>query len=393
VIPTATAGPSSKSRATHSHRHRAAPMIAPRITTRQLNRALLARQLLLRRAELTAVQGIEHLVGMQAQSPTAPYVGLWSRLEAFAFDDVADLIRRHQVVRLSLMRNTIHLVTTADAHWLRPLLAPMMTRSFASSVYAKALTDLDVAPVVAAGRQAVDEEPRTFAELASLLSPLWPGRDPKSLAQVIRAYVPLVQVPPRGIWGEGGLGRHTSLEAWVGPSKKATASMDDLVLRYLAAFGPASVADVQAWSGLTRLREVIEHLRGNLTTFRDENDVALFDLPDAPRPDPDTPAPVRFVAEFDNIVLSHAERSRIVSEQDRGPLFRANGIIPGSVLVDGFVAAVWKMHRSPTAATVTVKPFRPLSKRHGQSVTAEGRRLLAAVAGPSAALDVIIGAD
>jgi hypothetical protein len=367
-------------------------MTAPGITKRQLNRALLARQSLLRRGALTAMKAVEHLVGLQAQSPTAPYVGLWSRLEAFSFDELADLIRGRRVVRLSLMRNTIHLVTTTDAQWLRLLLEPMMTRSFASSVYAKELTGLDLAPVVAAGRQAVDEQPRTFAELAALLSPVAPGRDPKSLAQVIRAYVPLVQVPPRGIWGEGGQARHTSLEAWAGPSHQTAPSMDDLVLRYLAAFGPASVADIQTWSGLTRLREVVERLNGHLTTFRDENDVVLYDLPEAPRPDPDTPAPVRFVAEYDNIVLAHAERSRIVSEADRGRLFRANGIIPGSVLVDGFVAATWKMLRSSVAATLTVTPFRPLSKRHGDSVTTEGRRLLAAAAGPSAVLDVIIDA-
>jgi hypothetical protein len=355
-------------------------VVAPLLTRRELNRALLARQLLLERADVTVEAAVGHLVGMQAQAPGPPYVGLWTRLASFAFDDLAELVTQRRVVRIALMRNTIHLVTAADAHRLRALLQPMMSRSWAASAFAKRLVGIDLAAVTAAGRAVVDERPRTFAELGTVLSQRWPDRDPAALAQAIRAQVPLVQVPPRGLWGRSGAARHTSLENWLGPASAPASSMDDLVLRYLAAFGPASVADIQFWSGLTRLRPVVEGLGRRLRPFRDEAGVALFDVPSAPRPAPDTPAPVRFVAEYDNLLLSHAERSRIVSPEDRGRLFRPNGIVPGTVLVDGFVAAEWKLTTARQRATLTVTPLRPLPTRARHALTAEGDRLLAAAA-------------
>jgi hypothetical protein len=365
-------------------------MFGPLITRRALNRALLARQLLLERVPMTAPSAIEHLVGMQAQAPGTPYIGLWTRLVGFDFDELGGLVRRRRVVRIALMRNTIHLVTTADAYRLRRLLQPMMSRSFAASPYAKQLVGVDTDAVASAGRVAVDEQPRTFAELGAELSPTWPDRDPSALAQVVRAQVPLVQVPPRGIWGRSGQARHTSLESWAGPSGPGTTSLEDLVLRYLRAFGPASVADVQAWSGLTRLRPVLDGLGPRLTTFHDDAGVDLFDLPDAPRPGPDAPAPVRFIAEYDNILLAHADRTRIVSDDARARMSSANGIVPGTVLVDGFVNAFWKITTSRDRATLTVTPLRPLSRRHQAAVVAEGRRLLAAAAASMPSRDVVM---
>jgi hypothetical protein len=360
------------------------------ITRRELNRAFLARQLLLEHAEMTTEQAIDHLIGMQAQMPNPPYIGLWTRLADFAFEDLAQLVRHRRVVRMALMRNTIHLVTTADAGRLRPLLQPMMDRSFASSIFAKELVGVDVAAVAVAGRVAVEEQPLTFAELGAVLSPRWPDRDRAALTQVVRAHVPLVQVPPRGIWGHRGQARHTSLDAWVGSSADAGASVDDLVLRYLAAFGPASVADVQAWSGLTRLGEVMDRLRPDLVPWRDEAGAELFDLPDAPRPGAEVPAPVRFIPEYDNLLLAHADRHRIVSDDDRQKMFSANGVVPGTVLVDGFVAAFWKIARTGDAATLTVRPSRPLSERHLASVRSEGRRLLAVAAATVPSADLVI---
>jgi hypothetical protein len=360
------------------------------ITRRELNRALLARQSLLERSNATVDEMIGHLVALQAQAPNAPYVGLWTRLNDFAFEELARLIGDRRIVRLSVLRNTIHCVTAADAHRLRSLLEPMHTSSFRSSVYAKQLVGVNLAAVAAAGRECVDEQPRTFAELGTVLSTRWPGRDPSALAQVVRAYVPLVQVPPRGIWGEGGQARHTTLEAWTGPAPDAPLSAEDLVLRYLGAFGPASVADVQSWSGLTRLGPVVDHLGGRLMRFVDDAGVELFDVPDAPRPDPGTPAPVRFMPEFDNILLGHADRRRVISDDDRAFIFTNNGIIPRFVLVDGFVAALWKLIRSPAAATLTVTPLRRLSKRHAAAVAAEGRRLLAVIAATAPARELTI---
>jgi hypothetical protein len=360
------------------------------LSQRQLNRAFLARQLLLERARLTCEQAIEHLVGMQAQAPTAPYVGLWSRLDGFRFEDLARLYDDRRVTRLAMMRSTIHLVTAGDARRFRPLLDPAMVRGFTSSPWGKLLRGLDLDPVVATGRSAVEDSPLTFAELGTELGKRWPTYDGQALAQAIRAHVALVQVPPRGIWGASGQARHTSLEAWLGRSP-VHGSIDDLILRYLAAFGPASVNDMQTWSGLTRLRDDFLRLSPRLVTFRDQNDLELFDLPDAPRPPADTPAPVRFLAEFDNALLSHADRARIIDPDDRAHLYSKNGIVPGGVLIDGMVQALWRMSRSRDhVATLTVVPFARLLKRDATAVAEEGRRLLDAAAPEAAGREVVI---
>ena len=204
----------------------------------------------------------------------------------------------------------------------------------------------------------------------------------------MRALVPQVQVPPRAVWGAAGQAAHTSAQAWLGRPLEASPPLDRLVTRYLAAFGPASIRDAQAWSGLTRLREVADRLRPGLRVFRDEQGTELFDLPDAPRPDPGTPAPVRLVAEFDNIALSHADRARIISEPDRQRMSTPNGVFPGTVLVDGFAAGMWKITRSRAAATLTVELFGPLGPRERNAVTDEGGRLLAFAAPDAPAHDI-----
>jgi hypothetical protein len=222
----------------------------------------------------------------------------------------------------------------------------------------------------------VDAEPRTFRELGDQLSPDWPGHAPTALAQGVRALVPLVQLPPRAVWGAAGQARHTSAEAWLGASLDPSPSPDVLVTRYLAAFGPATVADVQAWSGLTRLGEVVDRLRPRLRAFRDERGRELVDLPDAPRPGPDTLAPVRLVAEFDNLILSHADRARVISDDNRLRLYSRNGIFPGTVLVDGFVSGMWRLTRSRRTAVLTVELFGPVPPRDRDAVGDEAQRLL-----------------
>jgi hypothetical protein len=367
-------------------------MSAQRISRRELNRALLARQLLLQRAPLTAEQAIEHLVGMQAQAPNPPYIGLWTRLVGFDFGELAQLVRDRRVARLALMRSTIHVVSAPDAHRLRALLQPMVEQRFRSSAHAKLLAGLELEPVVAAGRAAVEAQPRTFGELGAVLSRRWPDRDPSALGQLVRTHVQLVQVPPRGIWGESGAARHTTVQAWLGAPPDSASSLEDLVMRYLAAYGPASVADIQAWSGLTHLREIVDRIAPRLITFHDESGGELFDRPDAPRPDAAAPAPVRFLPEFDNILLSHADRNRIISDDDRKQLYTVNGIIPGTVLVDGLVRALWKITRAGRTSTLTVAPLARLSKRDTSAVIAEGRRLLAATGAGASAGEVVIDA-
>jgi len=371
------------------------------LSVRALNRALLARQLLLRRAPLPAdgargaeneraarvLETVEQLAGLQAQAPFPPYYGLWSRLANFRPDDLAELIWSRQVVRIALMRGTIHLVSARDCRMLRPLIQPVLDRGLAAG-YGRQLGGVDTAELAATGRALVEDKPRTFSELGALLAGRWPGYPPVALAQAIRALVPLVQVPPRAIWGAAGSSAHTSAESWLGAPLDASPSPDQLVLRYLAAFGPATVRDMQAWSGLTRLREVADRQRPSLRTFQNEAGGELFDLPAAPRPDPDTPAPVRLVAEFDNLVLSHADRARIISEQDRKRLFTRNGIFPGTVLVSGFAVGMWKIARSRAAATLTIEMFGPVAAPDRDAITCEGERLLTFAAPDAGARDI-----
>lgn len=346
------------------------------LTRRALNRALLARQMLLRREEIPAVEAVGRLAGMQSQAPNPPYVGLWTRLEGFRHEELSQAVRDRTVVRMALMRSTIHLATASDALELRPLVAPVLERGFRSN-YGKRLEGLELVEVAAAGRALVEEEPRTFAELGTRLGERWPGRDPAALAQAVRTFVPLVQVPPRGLWGARGQATHTSAEAWLGRPLAAAPSAEEMVLRYLAAFGPATVKDAQAWSGISRLRDVFAVLRPRLRTFRDEDGNELFDLPGAPRPDPATPAPARFLPEWDNVLLSHAVRTRILADEHRPRVFTVNGIILGTVLVDGFVAGTWKIARERGTATLHVEPFAPLSGPDRAAVEEEGAGLLA----------------
>ena len=354
------------------------------LSARALNRALLDRQLLLRREPLPGatrprarrvIETVEHLVGLQAQAPFPPYYGLWSRLDGFRPDDLSELLLSRKVVRIGLMRGTIHLVSADDCLRLRPVLQPVLERGLRAN-FGRQLTDVDRAELAVAGRALVEDRPMTFSEIGDALKGRWPQYPPNALAQGVRALVPLVQVPPRAVWGKSGQAAHTSAEAWLGRPLAASASPDQVVLRYLAAFGPATVADAQAWSGLTGLREVVARLEPGLRTFRDEQGRELFDLPDAPRPDPDASAPVRLVAEFDNLVLSHGDRSRIISEPDRQRLYTKNGIFPGTVLIDGFVAGMWRLTRARGATVLTIEMFGPSGGPDRDAVAAEVERLL-----------------
>ena len=359
-------------------------MPADMLSLQALNRALLARQLLLSRAPLPdagaradrVIETVEHLAGLQAQAPFPPYYGLWSRLAGFRPEDLAELILDRRVVRIALMRGTIHLVSARDCLLLRPMVQLVLDRAL-KTIFGKQIEGVDTVALAAAGRDLLAEKPLTFSELGGLLAEQWPGHPPNALAQAVRALVPLIQVPPRAVWGAAGQSAHTPAEAWLGRPLDGNSALERLVTRYLAAFGPATVRDIQAWSGLTRLREPVERLRPSLLTFRDEQGNELLDLPESPRPDPATPAPVRLVAEFDNLVLSHADRTRVISEQNRKRLFTRNGIFPGTVLINGFVLGIWRITRSRDAAALSIDMFEPVSGRDRDAVTREGERLLA----------------
>ena len=337
--------------------------------------------MLLRPVKLSAPATIERLVGMQAQAPNLPYVGLWARLQGFRHEELSELMRTRRTVRTSLMRNTIHLVTTEDARRLKPLFQPLHERGFfRGSPWGRALKSMNPEALLAAGREIMGERPRTIAELATLLAPRFPDHDAQSLAYGVRYLLPMVFATPRGIWQAGGPVALTTVDTWLGSSAVPAIEPEDLVLRYLAAFGPASAADMRAWSGLA-MRPAFEELRPRLVTFRDEHGIELFDLPKAPRPDPNTAVPVRLLPDYDNVLLAHADRTRIMAPGQHLGLFSSNGIMKGSVLVDGFVRAGWKPIKDKSGTTLVITPFdEPIRRQDRAPVTAEGLRLLAFLA-------------
>ncbi|MEZ0094320.1 winged helix DNA-binding domain-containing protein [Streptacidiphilus sp. EB129] len=349
-----------------------------KITGAALNRALLARQLLLAREHRDVLETVEHLGGMQAQVPNAPYVGLWSRLAEFDPQRVSQLLTDRELVRISAMRGTIHLLSAADALSFRPLCQVVNDRGpYGHSVYRRALAGIDPAEFRARAAALLEWAPMSNAELGAALLEVYPGYDPSTLAWAVRDGLPLVQVPPRGLWGQSRQATSTTVEHWLGRPLDPAPSADAMVLRYLAGFGPASVRDAQAWSGLTRLAEVFERLRPRLRVLADAvSGRELFDLPDAPRPAEDTPAPVRFLPEYDNVVFGLDDRSRIISAEDQIGLGKQNRYL-AAFLVDGRVRGSWKLTRGKGGPDLTVTPFTPLSRSEQQQVDAEADALLA----------------
>jgi hypothetical protein len=334
----------------------------PPLDTLALNRALLARQWLLEPREATALEAIEQLAGLQAQDVRAPYLQLVPRLRGFDPAELSGLLESRAAVRIALMRGTIHLVSARDAYGLRPLVQPVITRATDAN-HAIAANHDDVAT---AGRALVEAAPQTFAQLAEQLGPRFPADDPRHLAQQVRAHVPLVQVPPRGLWQRSGPPAHTSLQAWcpAAAAQDHQLDMEGLIVRYLRAFGPATVQDVQKWSGLTRLAAHVTQLArdGTLVTTTDAatGRRTLYDLPDAPRPDPAATgrlAPI-LTGPFDNLILAHADATHVLPAEHRPKVMTQNGLFAGLVLIDGFVAGNWRVEATNTQrATLTVARF------------------------------------
>lgn len=347
------------------------------LTDRALGRATLARQHLLRRSDMDPLTMIEHLMGVQAQSPTPPYYALWTRLRGFRPEALSDLLESRRVVRIVLMRGTVFAVSVADAHALRPWVQPLLDRDLDTNPAHRAgLRDVDRKALASLARELLSDTPRSQTELRPLLAGHFPEQDPAALAHAVRCLLPLVQVTPRGLWGRSALPRLAPLDVWAGPPASDLPGPDRIVLRYLAAFGPASVRDVQAWCGLTRLSEIVERLRPELVTFRDERGVELFDLPDAPRPDPSTPAPVRILAPFDNALLAHADRRRFISDEHRARTMTKNGIIAPMILVGGRVAGAAKLITGRGSAVLEVTAWRSLSASSRSAIEAEGAKLV-----------------
>ncbi|MFI8962378.1 winged helix DNA-binding domain-containing protein [Streptomyces sp. NPDC053493] len=345
------------------------------LSTRALNRATLDRQLLLRRAPLSAEQAVHHLVGLQAQNTKPPYYALAARLQDFRTEDLSALMESRRVARIVSMRSTVHTHTAADAVPLRRLVqAGAVDREL--RMFRKGLAGVDLDRLVALCAAHVEERPRTPKQLRERLLEEWPDADPQSLFVAARCLLPMVQVTPRGLWGSSGQVALTTATSWFGhTTEQAAADLDDTVLRYLGAFGPASVQDMQTWCGLTRLRPAFERLRPRLLVFRDEHGTELFDLPDAPRPDPDTPAPPRFLPEFDNLLLSHADRGRVVAAEDRSRTWTGNQA-HRVFLLDGFLAGLWRLEEAKDRTVLTVEPFRRTTRAERAALDEEAERTL-----------------
>jgi hypothetical protein len=380
-------------------------MPADRLSRSALNRATLDRQLLLRRTAMPAHQAVRHLGGLQAQAPLAPYVGLWTRLAGFGPAELEDLFTERSLVRAHVMRNTVHLLTAADFVSFRPLFQPLLERRLAGT-FGRSLAGVDLAQLRETADVLLAERPLTRVQLGEQLAAHWPEHDQASLAYAATHLVPLVQVPPRGRWSKSGQATFFLAAAWLADldlsnadpaadpaaadpaAAGSAAAVSQLVLRYLGAFGPASVNDVQAWSGLTRLREVTERLGDRLRTFTGPDGEPLLDLPDAPRPDPGVPAPPRFLPEYDNLLVAFADRSRVIPHTRPVPLRPGTGASTGTLLVDGQWQASWKITKTSGQAVLHIQPFRRLSPGDIDAISAEGGALLEFAGPAGAARDV-----
>lgn len=344
------------------------------LTSRALNRAALARQHLLTRGDASVIDEVAHLCGLQAQEPQEPFIGLWSRLADFRPEAVDEALTDRVLVRTHLMRRTIHLVTSDDALAWRARHATMLLQRLMGA-YRRELTGIDVDEVAAAAREVMaDEQPRTMREVVQAIGDRWPGPPRQALGELVGVLVPMVQLPPRGLWQNNAGVRALPLAAWLRRDIDPLPDRDDdpvgqqLLRRYLAAYGPAASADFRAWCGLTGLPAAVKAARDELVVFRDERGRELLDLPDAPRPDPDTPAPVRFLPAFDNAILGYQDRSRIIDTAHLGLSVAGHR----ALLVDGRVAATWTVRDQ----CLRISPLRPLTGSEQEVIRAEAHDLI-----------------
>jgi hypothetical protein len=344
------------------------------LTDRQLNRATLARQLLLARHAMPVVKAIEQVLALQAQVPRPPHVGLWSRLTAFKREHLFVPLHSRALVRATTMRGTIHIMTAKDFLAFRGALQPQLTAGWKTVAGKAPVPPIDT--LLAAGRACLGRESRTFNQIRAELVKQFPKAHDRVMGYAVRTHVPLVQVPTRDDdWGFPADAEFALADGWLKTPVGEGAGPAALILRYLAAFGPATSADIQAWTGLRGVAGLIAPIRSKLVTFTDQRGRELFDLPKAPRPDPDTEAPVRFLPEYDSVMIAHADRSRIVDDKFRKVLITRNLIVPATFLIDGRIAGTWKLERKKNAVTLTLAPFVALKKAAAAALKDEGEAL------------------
>ena len=333
-------------------------MTPPVLSDAELNRATLARQMLLERPRgVGVVEAVERLAGMQAQEPKHPYIGLWTRIEDFDEAALRGALHDRSVVRATLMRSTLHLLSAADYAGLRMALQP--PPSVALRVLGARSEGLDPERVVSAAERLLERSPLTFDEIRARLQEQFPDVDDRALGYAVRTLLPLVMVPVEDArWGFGRATRFALAEPWIGAPLAQEGAPQALVRRYLGAFGPASARDVQAWSGLGGAKALLDGMRDELEVFTDAGGRReLFDLPGAPRPGAGAPAPPRLLPEFDNLMLAWEDRARVIAHEHRPLVTTKNLRVKATFLLDGMVAGTWTIAVKRREATLTLVPF------------------------------------
>jgi hypothetical protein len=344
------------------------------LSNRALNRATLARQMLLERSDWTPVEVVEFLCGLQSQQTHDPYIALWTRLNGFHHEDLTRLITDKTLLRATTMRGTLHLHTVGDMVGIRALVQPFLSAQWQSN-FLKRFGSENKAAALKAGIKLIDKEPMTSGKLGNDLKVKYPTAEPIALQTLVALHETLIQIPPTRVWGSGHAPVLQRIEKWLPDAPRPSLSRETLVQRYLAAFGPASINDMQTWCRLTKLSAEFKRIENELVTFEDEDGRVLYDLPDAPRPDGDTPAPVRFLPLYDNVYLGYDDRRRMLSPATAhlGNMFQA---FKPAVLIDGQINAGWAIEYKKGAAILAIAPYRKFTKSERQELEDEGLRFV-----------------
>jgi hypothetical protein len=342
------------------------------LSLRDLNRAALARQILLARRPMAPIDALARLLAMQGQLARAPFVGLWARTTGFVPASLRDAIRERKVVRATMLRGTLHLMLAEDVLAFRGTLRPDAQMTLPGG---QRWAQADLEPTLEIARDHFTT-PGTFESLRERFDRM--GLDELRLrAYAARLLLPLVQANSDGAaYGFDAGGEFVLADAWLGATPAEQPDPQALVRRYLAAWGPATPADFAAWSGLKRVAPWFEALKDDAVVLRDDRKRTLYDLPDAPRPDADTPVLPRLLPEFDGVMLGWQDRTRMISVEDARQIANRNLQVPAVVLLDGFVGGTWKLERKRKAATLTIRTFRPISKVDRSALEEEAHAML-----------------
>ncbi len=346
--------------------------------------------MLLGRETIGVAPAVERLLGMQAQQPRPPFTGLWTRLEGFRRDDLLGALRTKKAVRVTMWRGTLHILSTSDYLRFRGSLQPVLTAGM-ESILSSLKAELNVAAVLKEAEGFLRGRPQTFGELRAALLEKFPEGHERAMGYATRTHLPLVMVPDESDCGFPPDACFGLAKEWLGRPIPDEERTEDLVVRYLSAFGPATAADAQAWSGLAKLKPVFEALRPRLRVFRDERGKELFDVVDAALPDADTPAPVKFLPGFDNAILGHKDRSRIIAEEFRPRVTTKNLQVLPTFLVDGFVAGTWEFESRKKGGTLSLTPFVKIGSAAKRELQAEGEKLARFLQGESGSVEIVFG--